>query len=104
MNKVYVFIFNIMFTIHNSVILLARSFSLYFPSVTATDPVSSNQAVVITLASVAVIALVVLSVVVVIVTIVIVRRYSRSKVVLQVTGDNMDIVGDPSLPSILIHK
>ena len=53
--------------------------------------------------SVTVITLVVLSLVVVIVTIVIVKRCVRSKVVLQVTGDSMDIVGDPSLPSVLIH-
>ena len=51
-----------------------------------------------------VITLVVLSLVVVFVTIVIVKRCVRSKVVLQVTGDSVDIVGDPSLPTALIHK
>ena len=65
---------------------------------------SSNQAVVIISSSVTVITLIVLSIIVVIVTIVIVKRCGRSKVVLQVTGDSMDIVGDPSLPSVLIHK
>ena len=65
---------------------------------------TSNQVVVVISSSVTVITLVVLSVLIIIATIVIVKRCVRSKIVLQVTGDSMDIVGDPSLPSILIHK
>ena len=64
---------------------------------------ASNQEVVIIASSVTAILLVALSVVIIIVTIVSVKKCGRSKVVLQVIGDNIDIVGDPSLPSILVH-
>ena len=88
-----------------SVILLEISLLLIIDHMhTAPTQESSNQAVVIISSSVTVITLIVLSIIVIIVTIVIVKRCGRSKVVLQVTGDSMDIVGDPSLPSVLIHK
>ena len=61
-------------------------------------------AAVITAISVTVVIVVVAAFIVLVVAVLLVRRFTHSKVVLQVTGDSLDIVGQENLPSIVLQK
>ena len=50
------------------------------------------------------IMIVIILIVIIIIAIVIVRKYGQSKVVLQVTGDSIDIAGKSHFPSIIVQR
>ena len=67
---------------------------------------TETQSLVIPIASAvtSVTLVVIITLVVIVVIVVIVRRYGQSKVVLQVTGDSIDIAGQTHFPSIIVQR
>ena len=70
----------------------------------STPSQGDTRTVVITAISVTVVIVVVAAFIVLVVVVLVVKRFTHSKVVLQVTGDSLDITGQGNLPSIVLHK
>lgn len=75
-------------------------------STTSTPTASRGDtgAAVITGISVTIVIVVVAAFIVLVVVVLVVKRFTHSKVVLQVTGDSLDIAGQDNHPSIVLHK
>ena len=76
----------------------------------SSDPISestessSNFATAIIASSVTVVIVIVTSLLIVFITVMLAKKYGLSKVVLQVTTDSIDIIGEQSFPSIVVHR
>ena len=65
---------------------------------------SDDREVIITASSVTIAIVILVILVIVIITVVLAKKFGQSKVVLQVTGNSFDIIGDSNLPSIFLHR
>ena len=72
------------------------------PSQSSSDPDQTKVIVASTVTSAVLLAIVVA--VITIITVTAVKRFGTPKVVLQVTGESVDILGETKLPSIIIHR